>query len=69
MMIGVLHNVHLSEQISYEKNLTRRRGLYIGKYPLSANVIWGKKYEKAREKGGKCKKGRKGKNKKREVKE
>jgi hypothetical protein len=37
------------------------RGLYIGKYPpspggeekISADVIWGKKYEKAKRKRGK----------------
>ncbi len=41
------------------------RGLYIGKYPpppgrgISADVIWGKKYEKAKRKKGKCKRKRK----------
>ncbi len=45
---------------------TRRRrecrDLYIGKYPrggILTDVIWGGKYEKAREKGGKCKRKRK----------
>jgi hypothetical protein len=33
------------------------RGLYIGK--ISADVIWGKKYEKAKRKRGKCKRKRK----------
>ncbi len=37
----------------------KNRGLYFGKYPLgeggeiSADVIWGKKYEKAKRKKGK----------------
>ncbi len=50
------------------------RGLYNGKYPpppwgggISADVIWGKKYVRQREKGGKCKRKRKkGKRKKEE---
>jgi hypothetical protein len=45
----------------FEPNInTYFRGLYIGKYPppgggISADVIWGKKYEKAKKKRGKCK--------------
>ncbi len=34
----------------------KHRGPYIGKYPpggISADVTWGKKHEKGREKGGK----------------
>jgi hypothetical protein len=51
------------------------RGLYIGKYPprgeLSADVIWGTKYEKVKRKRGKNvkEKGRKGKGKGRKGKE
>jgi hypothetical protein len=51
------------------------RGLYIGKYPggggISANVIWGKKYEKANRKKAESveEKGRKGKEKGRKGKE
>jgi hypothetical protein len=46
------------------------RGLYIGKYPpwgegISADVIWGKKYKRVREKGGKCKRKRKKEERKR----
>ncbi len=45
--------------IAVEFDLTKCRGLYIGKYPppgggeISADVIWGKKYEKAKRKRGK----------------
>ncbi len=46
------------------KNLSfcYNRGKYIGKYPLSADVIWGKKYDKWKKKGENVKeKARKGK--------
>jgi hypothetical protein len=32
------------------------RGQYIGKYPISADVIWGEKYEKGKRKRGKVEK-------------
>ncbi len=71
-------HVHVSEHLypfhqrgSYDThaNLTHiHRGLYIGKYPplgggISADVIWGKKYEKEKRKRGENvkEKGRKGK--------
>jgi hypothetical protein len=47
------------------------RGLYIGKYPplggeISADVIWGKKYEKAKRKRRKMKKNKGERGKKKE---
>jgi hypothetical protein len=67
-----LHNEPLGDTVISHHVSINIRGLYIGKYPppwggekISADVIWGKKYEKVERKRGENvkEKGRKGKEK------
>jgi hypothetical protein len=56
--MNLLH-VHLVHPLLPAGHYEGDRGLYIGKYPpplggeISADVIWGKKYEEAKRKRGK----------------